>query len=61
MIVGPLKDARSFFWFTEIPPGDVCPRDKALEEPSGRMSEGGIHVTEGRAKLESERLAEWSL
>ena len=52
MIVGPLKDARSFSWFLELPPGDVCPREKTSEEPSGDKSwRGGIYVEERKDRL----------
>ena len=48
-------NARPFFWFLELPPGDVCPREKTSEEPSGGESPrgGNLRVGEERAKRQS--------
>ena len=55
LIVGLLKDARFFFWFLELPPGDVCPREKTSEEPPGDVCPRGGNPRDGRSGIFPER------
>ena len=42
--------------FLELPPGDVCPREKTSEEPSGDESpRGGIYVTGKKGPSDDQR------
>ena len=44
-----------FLVFFELPPGDVCPREKTSEEPSGDVCPRGGNPRDGRSGIFPER------
>ena len=44
-----------FLVFLELPPGDVCPREKTSEEPSGDVCPKGGNPRDGRSGIFLER------
>ena len=44
-----------FLVFFELPPGDVCPREKTSEEPSGDVCPRGGNPRDGRSGIFSRK------